>query len=77
MLFVAVTAAEAIASDASGVAVIWALVALMRSGDTQTDANRPSAEEILKERFSRGEIDASEYSDRIVVLHGKRAKTST
>jgi putative membrane protein len=55
-------------------AVIWALVAVTRSGSTMPDAKRPTAEEILNERFARGEIDASEYRERVDALHGNRAK---
>jgi putative membrane protein len=56
-------------------AVVWALVAITRSETTTTDAKRPTAQDILDERFARGEIDASEYRERMDALHGDRAKT--
>jgi putative membrane protein len=57
-------------------AVIWAVVASTRSGTSTTDAKRPTADDILRGRFARGEIDAPEYRERMDALHGDRA-TST
>jgi putative membrane protein len=54
-------------------AVIWALVTVMRSGTSTTGAERPTADEILHERFARGEIGAAEYRERMDALHGNRA----
>lgn len=39
-------------------------------------ARADSAEELLRERFARGEIDAEEYERSLAVLKGDRAKTS-
>jgi putative membrane protein len=49
-------------------AVIWAL-AVTRPGSTTGEAQRATAEDILSKRFARGEIDASEYHDRLDALH--------
>jgi putative membrane protein len=56
-------------------ALIWALVGVTRSKGATTEARRPTAEEILNERFARGEVDASEYAERLDALRGRRAKT--
>jgi putative membrane protein len=52
-------------------AVIWALVAVTRSNDSPSYPTR-SPEDILNERFARGEIDAAEYHAMIDALHDKR-----
>lgn len=51
-------------------AVIALVVWLVRS--TSTSGTRPSApaDEVLAERFARGEIDEEEYRRRRDVLHG-------
>jgi putative membrane protein len=56
-------------------AVVWALVAFARSsgGTPPRSATAPSPEDILGERFARGEIDAAEYRERIDALHGQNA----
>lgn len=51
-------------------AVVWGIVALTRSNAPNGQSVRPTAEDILSERFARGEIDASEYRERIDALHG-------
>ncbi len=53
--------------------VVWLL---MRPFSNQRGGNRPearedSSEEILRERFARGEIDAEEYEHSLEVLRGK------
>ena len=53
-------------------AVIWGVVAVVRSGTSSDQAALPSAEDILNERFARGEIDAAEYRERIDALHSAR-----
>ena len=53
-------------------AVIWLVVTLVRGsnrGGTSTAAPR-SAEDLLAERFARGEIDEAEYQERLRVLRG-------
>ena len=49
--------------------IVFAIIALARP--TSSTSNGPSAEEILNERFARGEIDGTEYKERVGVLHGK------
>jgi putative membrane protein len=55
--------------------VIFGVVALIRylnRGDRNTIA-RPGPEELLAERYARGEIDEAEYHERLdVVTHGPR-----
>jgi putative membrane protein len=52
-------------------AVIWALIAVAGPRTTSTAASaRRTAEDILNERFARGEIDASEYRERIDAIRG-------
>jgi putative membrane protein len=53
-------------------AVIWALIAVTRSNASPSHLTR-SPEDILNERFARGEIDAAEYHARIDALHDKRS----
>lgn len=43
--------------------VFWAIVSLVRRPTDTTPRTRP-AEEILDERFARGELDADEYQQR-------------
>jgi putative membrane protein len=52
-------------------AAMWAFVVIARSNATPGRPTR-SAEDILNERFARGDIDAAEYHDRIDALHGQR-----
>lgn len=50
--------------------IAWAVVRIFptnRAGDHRHD----SAEEILRERFARGEIDAAEYASSLRVLRGE------
>jgi putative membrane protein len=42
--------------------------------DEQLDTPRDSAEEILRERFARGEITAEEYQKSIEILRGENAR---
>jgi uncharacterized membrane protein len=42
--------------------------------DERLDAPRDSAEEILRERFARGEITAEEYQRSIEILRGENAR---
>jgi putative membrane protein len=48
---------------------IGVVVAVVRPNETPTLSAHPTAEEILKERFARGEIDAAEYRERLDALH--------
>ncbi len=47
--------------------LFWAIVSLVRRPTESTSRTR-SAEEILAERFSRGEIDQAEFEERRRVL---------
>jgi putative membrane protein len=58
-------------------AIIWGVVTVVRSTTSSGLVNRPSAEDILNERFARGEIEASEYRERLDALHGARPATKT
>ncbi len=59
------------------VAVVAAIRYLGRSGQERTPPQqpsaepppRPTAEQLLAERFARGEIDAGEYQHRLDTLH--------
>lgn len=52
--------------------VIYGVLALARSARTPSPdvGDRSDPEEILRERFARGEIDAREYQERLQVLRG-------
>lgn len=56
-------------------AIIAGVVLLARSLRTQGHQYRAtmyrSAEDLLAERFARGEIDETEYRNRLAVLHGR------
>ena len=51
--------------------VAWVVVTLVR-GSSGTQRPRSSAEDILAERFARGELDEDEYSGRLDALRSKR-----
>jgi putative membrane protein len=78
------TSAWGIALMSLGMLAFWGLlifgfVMLLRStsrGGSSTSTpryggERPTPEQILAERFARGEIDEAEYVRRIDALHGK------
>ena len=51
------------------VLVVWAVMNLTRTGRAAThDPSRPTPNEILRERFARGEITAQEFEDAKKVL---------
>jgi putative membrane protein len=51
------------------VLVVWAVTNVSRSGRAAThDPSRPTPNEILRERFARGEITAQEFEDAKKVL---------
>ena len=60
-------------------AIIWLIVWLVRSSSTKQDTPPAAArpEDVLAERFARGEIDATEYQDRLHVLRGGPAGPPT
>ena len=45
-----------------------------RSEDDRLEAPRDSAEEILRERFARGDISAEEYERSLEILRGGTAR---
>jgi putative membrane protein len=54
---------------------ILALVRYLRHGERRTPAERPqqsNAEQLLAERFARGEIDEAEYRHRLEVVRSSR-----
>jgi putative membrane protein len=54
--------------------VIGLIVTLVRNRSTSDAAVSPrQAEDVLAERFARGEIDEAEYQDRLRVLRGTPA----
>ncbi|GAB2448968.1 SHOCT domain-containing protein [Streptomyces incanus] len=63
-----------------GTVLVWALLiiagvlvvrALGRApGPPRPPVDRPAAEQVLAERFARGEIDEDEYRRRLAVLRG-------
>ncbi|MET7479306.1 SHOCT domain-containing protein [Streptomyces sp. NPDC005648] len=62
-----------------GMVLMWALliaVAVMlyrglnRASEPGTTTARPSPEQLLAERFARGEVDEEEYHRRLAVLRG-------
>lgn len=56
--------------------VAWVIVTLVRhsSGGSPPshEPGRPTAEDILHERFARGEIDVDEYHQRLNALRGNQ-----
>jgi len=51
--------------------IAWVVVTLVRRSSGSREA-APSAEQILAERFARGEIDAEEYRKRLETLRSGR-----
>ena len=47
-----------------------------RSEDDRLEAPRDSAEEILRERFARGDISAEEYERALEILRGGTARST-
>jgi putative membrane protein len=54
--------------------IAWAITRIFPThhdgGDTHRDPRKVSAENVLRERFARGEIDAEEYEERRRILNG-------
>jgi putative membrane protein len=50
--------------------VAWLIVALIRPPESRHERN-PNAEEILAERFARGEIDEEEFTKRKALLRSR------
>jgi putative membrane protein len=59
--------------------IVWAVMRLGSGGPAASgrhtagsaDIQEQSAEEILRQRFARGEVDAEEYEERLRVLRGE------
>jgi putative membrane protein len=49
--------------------IVWAVLMAVQAPDTR-NPTRPSAEDILNERFARGEIDSADYREYLDALHG-------
>ena len=47
------------------------LVRYLRSDHSGQAPTAPTAEQVLAERFARGEINETEYRDRLATLHGQ------
>ena len=56
--------------------VTWLVVRIFPRvrGDERTETPRDSAEEILRERFARGEISAEEFQRSVEILRGVTAR---
>ena len=53
--------------------IVWAVMRIFpagRGGHTPHEGSARSAEDTLRERFARGEIDAEEYEERLRILRG-------
>lgn len=58
------------------VLIIGALVWLVRGvgrDEREVSQHRSEPEQVLAERFARGEIDEAEYDDRLATLRGRRS----
>lgn len=55
-------------------ALIWLVFTLLRA-DGSAETGRSSAEDVLAERFARGELDEDDYRQRLDVLRGDKART--
>ena len=61
-----------------GMVAFWAFIALVVlwiiRATTRSDRieGRPDAQQVLAERFARGEIDEAEYHDRLAALRGEK-----
>lgn len=67
---------------AAGMVVFWALVVLGVVGLVgylarmdRSVVTRPVAEQVLAERFARGEIDADEFARRRALLHDNPSRS--
>lgn len=53
--------------------IVWAVARVfpVQRSNERREPNRESAEDILGERFARGEIDAREYDSSLITLRGE------
>lgn len=59
--------------------VVWALVRVLPNqggGNNNPRPDQSSAEDILKERFAKGQIDAEEYENSLATLRDERTQRS-
>ena len=61
------------------VVVVWAIIKLFPDWQDRVgpDKREGSAEETLRQRFARGEIDQAEYEERLRVLRKEREESPT
>jgi putative membrane protein len=60
--------------------VVWALVRVLPNqggGNGGPPSDQSSAEDILKERFAKGQIDAEEYESSLTTLRGEQSRRSS
>ena len=52
--------------------IVWLVMRLLpnQPGRNRPEAREDSAEQILRERFARGEVDAEEYEHSLEILRG-------
>ena len=51
-------------------AVVWLVRGLSRGNERPDALSSPDPRQVLAERFARGEIDETEYRERLAVLSG-------
>ena len=59
--------------------VVWVLVRVLPNQGGNNDnfrTDQSSAEDVLKERFAKGEIDAEEYESSLATLRGEQSRRS-
>lgn len=52
--------------------IAWLVRGFSRVDEPWSPPQRPAPEQLLAERFARGEIDEAEYHDRLSALGGRR-----
>lgn len=57
--------------------VAWVIVTLVRTSNRQPAAPTQRPEDVLAERYARGEIDTDEYRQRLETLRNVRSASRT